>query len=313
MNELYLIAQKAKLMYRYNNSIYNKIENKFVPLEDNKNLISIITINNCNLNCYFCRGGVEVAALKEYSRFKIMSTAEFKDIVEKCIESEIKFFDLTPAIGEPFIDKDFITKLQILEDNPKVKEYTTTTNLLLLTKEQITRLSKFKKLILDISIYGENSEDYFKNTNRDEFNNFIAKLEVLYNYCKDLKMRFIQRCILSNTSDLFHYINTFRINKNVNLVTNEVYNVNRANMVSQSETRKRSGVCPFGPGAGGGIVTGGDVLFCPFHDFERTGVMGNIFTDSLKMIYAGNRWKELIDNHQNNNYIGMCRGCDETW
>jgi MoaA/NifB/PqqE/SkfB family radical SAM enzyme len=313
MNELYLIAQKAKLMYRYNNSIYNKIENKFIPLEDNKNLISIITINNCNLNCYFCRGGVEVTALKEYSRFKIMSTAEFKAIVEKCIQSEIKFFDLTPAIGEPFIDKDFITKLQILEDNPNIKEYTTTTNLLLLTKEQIIHLSKLKKLILDISIYGENSEDYFKNTNRDEFNNFLAKLEVLYDNSSDLKMRFIQRCVLSDTSDLFHYINIFRINRNVNLITNEVYNVNRASKVSQNETRKRNGVCPFGPGAGGGIVTGGDVLFCPFHDFERTGVMGNIFTDSLKVIYNSNKWKEIINNHQNNNYIGMCKGCDETW
>ncbi len=144
MNELQIIAEKAKLLYRYNNSLYSKLEDKFVPLENNKNLISIITINNCNLNCYFCRGGLNSTSLKEYSRYKIMSTVEFGAIVEKCIESDIKYFDLTPAIGEPFIDKDFITKLKILEDNIKVEEYTTTTNLLLLTKDQIIQLSKFK-------------------------------------------------------------------------------------------------------------------------------------------------------------------------
>lgn len=313
MNELQIIAEKAKLLYRYNNSLYSKLEDKFVPLENNKNLISIITINNCNLNCYFCRGGLNSTSLKEYSRYKIMSTVEFGAIVEKCIESDIKYFDLTPAIGEPFIDKDFITKLKILEDNIKVEEYTTTTNLLLLTKDQIIQLSKFKKLILDVSIYGENADDYYNNTNRQEFNNFIANLDMLYSFCGNLKLRFIQRCVLSSTSDLFHYINTFRANKNANLVTNEIYNVNRASKVSQTEPRNRRGICPFGPGAGGGIVAGGNVLFCPFHDFERTGVMGNVFTDSLKAIYSGDKWMKVINNQQNNNYIGMCEGCDETW
>lgn len=313
MNELQLIAQKAKLLYRYNNSLYSKVEDKFIPLEENKNLISILTINNCNLNCYFCRGGIDNAALKEYSKYKIMTTIEFNSIVEKCVESDIKFFDLTPAIGEPFIDKDFISKLLILENNPKVEEYTTTTNLLLLTKDQISQLSKLRKLILDISIYGENAEDYYNNTNRDEFDNFISKLELLYDSCENLKMRFIQRCVITNDTNLFHYINAFRINRNVNLVTNEVYNVNRAGQIAQSSLRKRAGVCPFGPGAGGGIVTGGNVLFCPFHDFERTGIMGNVFTDSLKTIYKGDKWQAVINNHQNNNYIGMCEGCDETW
>lgn len=307
------ISKKYKLLYRVNSSLYRDVREKFTPLENNKNLISIITLNSCNLNCSFCRGGIDSTKLKEYSRFKIMSTVEFKEIVERCLQSNIKFFDLTPSIGEPFIDKDFINKLLILEEDDRVIEYTVTTNLLILTKEHISKLSKFKKLILDVSIYGETPEEYLKNTNRDEFNNFIIKLDLLYNLCGDLKMRFIQRCNLTEVSDMFHYINVFRLNRNVNLVTNEVYNVNRAGAISQASPRKRSGICPFGPGAGGGIVTGGDLLFCPFHDFERSGIMGNVFKNSLEDIYKDKKWSDLIKNHQNNNYTGMCKGCDETW
>jgi MoaA/NifB/PqqE/SkfB family radical SAM enzyme len=307
------ITKKFKLLYKINKSFYRDIKDKFIPLENNKNLISIITLNNCNLNCFFCRGGVDSSKLREYSRFKIMNTIEFKEIVERCLESDIKFFDLTPAIGEPFIDKDFINKLLVLEGDSRVIEYTVTTNLLLLTMEHILKLSRLKKLILDVSIYGETPEEYLKNTNRNEFTNFIDKLKLLYNNCGDLKMRFIQRCNLNDECDMIHYINAFRLKKNVNLVTNETFNVNRAGCVSQSSTRSRSGICPFGPGAGGGIVTGGDLLFCPFHDFERKGVIGNIFKNSLKEIYKNEKWQDLLTNHTNNNYIGMCEGCDETW
>ena len=284
----------------------------FNPREENSKLISIVTINNCNLNCSFCRGSI--TNITEYSKFKVMNTLEFKNIVYKCLDSGIKYFDLTPAIGEVFLDKDFITKLQILEEEERVLEYTVTSNLLLLSEDDILKLSHFKKLIFDISLYGETVDEYTANTNRDGYLRFLSQLEVLYNNCGNLKLRFIQRCNLTKASVLDGYINVFRLNRNANLVVNETYNVNRAGHISTtSPLRKRTGICPYGPGSGGGIVTGGNVLFCPFHDLERSGVMGNVNYNSLTEIYNDIPWQTLISNHSNNQYEGMCKGCDETW
>lgn len=286
---------------------------KFEALENTNKLISIITINNCNLNCHFCRGGLQKDDLAEYSRYKIMSTEEFKNIVDKCLDGDKQFFDLTPAIGEPFLDKNFIEKLQILEDDDRALEYTFTTNLLLLKEADVIKLASLKKLILDISLYGNSKDEYLKNTDKDKYDDFLKQLEMLYALCGSTKIRFIQRCNLEQDTLLSQYVSTFRKNKMANLTLSEQYNLNRAGQVSDNPARKRSGVCPYGPGGGGGIVSGGNVLFCPFHDFKRDGVVGNIFNKSLNEIYHDAPWKKIINSHTNNEYTGMCKNCDESW
>ena len=308
----YLIYKKHE---KYSSSNVLILKDRFTPRENHDNLITITILSNCNLNCTFCRGGVNQDLLKEYSNYKIMTTEEFKKIVTKCLESNITFFDLTPSIGEPFLDKTVLDKLEFLENYELVEGYTLTTNLLLLNESHIDRLSKLKKLILDVSLYGETKEEYFKNTQKDKYEEFLVKLEMLYERCNDLKIQFIQRCSLSLNSQLVKYVTSFRVNKKANLVTTEKYNLNRAGHIESADNkpRKRSGICPYGPGINGGIVTGGNVLFCPFHDLKREGVMGNIFTSSLREIYKGNLWQEVIGNHTKNNYTGMCENCDETW
>ena len=307
----YLVYQKLK---KYSDTKFI-LKDKFLVSERHNKLISIITISNCNLNCSFCRGGINKELLSEYSRYKIMSTEEFKDITSRCIESGIKFFDLTPAIGEPFLDKTFIEKLKLLEANSDVVEYTFTTNLLVVNAEDIRKISTFNKLVLDVSLYGESREEFNTNTNKDQFELFLEKLEMLYSECSNLKIRFIQRCSLSDDSKLTKYITAFRVNKNANLVVTERYNLNRAGHIetSSNKPRSRSGICPYGPGANGGVVTGGNVLFCPFHDLKREGVVGNIFKTPLKEIYEDEAWQNILSLHRNNNYIGMCENCDETW
>lgn len=306
------LVYKRHLKYSTSNFL---LVDKFRASERHNKLISIIIVSNCNLNCSFCRGGINKNLLDEYSRYKIMPTLEFQDIVNRCVESGISFFDLTPAIGEPFLDKTLVEKIKYLESNQLVEEYTFTTNLLVVNSDHIKKISNFKKLILDVSLYGETSEEYFTNTQKDQYELFLEKLEMLYDNCNDLKIRFIQRCSLTDETKLSKYIAAFRVNKNANLVITEKYNLNRAGHIEKSNKvpRQRSGVCPYGPGANGGIVTGGNVLFCPFHDLERSGVMGNIFEEGLKEIYRGERWRNIINSHENNQYNGLCENCDETW
>lgn len=311
--------EKGYLVYKrhekYSNNNILPLKDKFVPRETRRNIITITILSNCNLNCAFCRGGIQSNLLKEYSNYKIMTTDEFKKIATKCLESGITFFDLTPSIGEPFLDKTVLDKLEFLEENKLVEEYTLTTNLLLLNESHLDKLSNLKKLILDISLYGETKEEYFNNTQKDKYEEFLQKMEMLYERCKGLKMRFIQRCNLSPDSQLARYLASFRVNKNANLVVTEKYNLNRAGHIEsfKNKTRPRSGICPYGPGANGGIVTGGNVLFCPFHDLKREGVMGNIFKTPLSEIYSNESWQNIINQHKNSNYTGMCESCDETW
>jgi MoaA/NifB/PqqE/SkfB family radical SAM enzyme len=308
----YLVYKKHK---KYSNCDNFTLQDKFRVSERHNKLISIVTISNCNLNCSFCRGGINKDLLEEYSKYKIMPTQEFQDIVLRCLESGIQFFDLTPAIGEPFLDKTFINKLEFLENKEEVVEYTFTTNLLVVNVDDIRRISKFKKLVLDVSLYGETEEEYLTNTNKNQYNLFLKKIEMLYEECDKLKIRFIQRCNLSQDTQLYRYLTSFRVNKNANLVVTEKYNLNRAGHIegSKNKPRTRSGVCPYGPGANGGIVTGGNVLFCSFHDLKREGVMGNIFKTPLNEIYDNEPWQNILNQHKNNNYTGMCENCDETW
>ena len=279
----------------------------------------IVTINQCNLNCTFCRGGMDKNILDEQNNVKIMNYDIFTRIIDKCTEHGVKSFDLTPVIGELFLDKDLFNKLDYLENNNLVSRFVVTTNFTIMNRENLIKLSKYTKLFFTIPIYGFDSFTYIENTNKDKYDVLIKNLELLYDVSKTNKLKCVYFALrtqgeITNTL-LYAAIVRFCFEFGYKIMVHETSNRNRAGHVSSTEVvESRTGVCPYGPAIGGGIDQYGNVLYCPFNDISKKGIVGNIFTSSLSEIYAGDRWKKIINAHTRGDYnVGICGGCNETW
>jgi wyosine [tRNA(Phe)-imidazoG37] synthetase (radical SAM superfamily) len=300
------------------------LEKNLTRYERSQKMINIQIISKCNLNCSFCRGGMEQGIIKELTRTQTMSTKDFINIIDRCVEGNIRVIDLTPAIGEVMLDSDLFSKLDYLENNKNIDLFVLTTNLLKLTQKDIEKLSTYTKILYTISVYGYDAKTYHSNTNKNLFHLFLTNLKLFYNTIASLdfkgKVEFTMRSgvVYDNNfpnKEMYYILKALRHLGFVRINNNEIKDINRANnlLVSTEKSKKRSGVCIHGPGSGGGITQKGDFLFCPFNDITQKGVMGNIFTTPLNSILSGAKMTELIYKQTNNIYDGICESCNETW
>tara|TARA_R110002153_G_scaffold13431_2_gene49970 strand:+ start:3455 stop:4393 length:939 start_codon:yes stop_codon:yes gene_type:complete len=291
-------------------------------LENFGTTINFQTIFVCNLNCYFCRGSIK--NIDELTKTKTMSQNNFEIFINKATDYGINHIQITPAVGEPFLDKGIEDKILFLENNDKIKFYMVTTNLTQLTDKHINLIKKCKKLYLTVSVYGYDKESYIKNTNRDRYNKFIDRFkeigDIFYNKQTESLLELNIRCekkfdINFPKTKIYYIIHKLLQQENIKLNTNEVYNTNRADNLDNFEyvERKKTGICPFGPGDGGGVLPNGDFLFCAFNDLEQKGKVGNLLTQTLEEIYNSPLWLEVVNSQKNNIYKGICAKCSETW
>tara|TARA_A100001515_G_scaffold19529_2_gene14415 strand:- start:10277 stop:11221 length:945 start_codon:yes stop_codon:yes gene_type:complete len=283
-------------------------------------MVNMQTIFNCNLNCKFCRGSIP--NVKELSKVKTMSQSNFELFVNKFADYGIKFIELTPAIGEPFLDLEFNKKLLYLEEKKDIEHYLVTTNLTLLQPKHFKLIKDLKKLILTVSLYGYDDSSYYENTNRKVFKKFKDKFDILFDLLNE-NVNFLLEINLRCGRDLKDfpkndlYIKLLKLNKldNVKINQEDLYNHNRGNNLKNFKTKKgcRSGICPFGPGVGGGVLPNGDFLFCPFNDINNTGIVGNLFKQSLEEIYDSDGWNKVVSDQKQSKYTGICENCTETW
>lgn len=280
------------------------------------------TIFLCNLNCFFCRGSIK--NINELSKTKTMSQEDFVFLVNRATDYGINHIQITPAVGEPFIDKGIIEKILFLENNDKIKYYMISSNLTQLKDEHLDIIKKCKKLYLNVSVYGYDKQSYIENTNRDRYDIFLDRLNKVGGvFTKketksllDLNIR-CNKCFDAEfpKTPLYYIIHKLLKSDNISINTGEVYNTNRADNLEGFEyiEREKTGLCPMGPGDGGGVLPNGDFLFCAFNDLERKGIVGNLFKQTLEEIYSSPPWLEVVNNQKNNIYKGICAKCTESW
>ena len=299
--------------------------------EDIGSMINIQTSSTCQLSCKGCRGSFDQKFLSDASSNSFIPHGVFQLIANMCIQDGVRCVELTPAIGDPFLDSDIFNKIEFLQNHPGVELIIVTTNLLKYDHVKWSQLLTFDKLSLNISIYGVDNDSYQTETGRDMFDVFIKNFKQLYSLVENQGVNgYIQ--LTNRTSwllrseplmpktDVYYMIHLFNRQNRVGIDCSEVFNINRAGAVKRDDLSfirdkdpVRSGLCPHGPGLGGGILPNGDVLFCPFNDIYRTGVVGNIFKSSLTEIYNDIPFKTIVDNHNNNIYNGICKDCNESW
>jgi|SaaInlV_165m_DNA_1040744.scaffolds.fasta_scaffold02697_5 hypothetical protein len=126
--------------------------------------------DKCHLRCGFCYNSNDY-----FKTAKHMDIDEFKDIVDWLISEGISYIDITPAVGEALLIPNLHEFLDYL-DNSSIDKYLLITSLAV---KDISVLKDRHKIDIEVSLYGENAEQYIKTTGRDVFDLVLPNIKEL--------------------------------------------------------------------------------------------------------------------------------------
>ncbi len=275
--------------------------------------------DKCPLDCHFCRNSIDDDYLKGNS--KIMTTDVFKKVIDKSTDYGIWYYSLMCLFGEPFLDKDILTKLNYMEDHPVVKSFNIPSNIIPLKKSTFDEMSKLKKCLLKVSVYGHDEESYSNFTKKKNmFEKMYNNLSYIYEKMKNDNCNMKVTVMMKNQKFNNDYpkgkmsilLNKLNLLPNVRIDSYEVYTSNRTIVDEQlmAEVEVKKGICT--RSIVGIVFPNGDVGFCSFCDIYRKHVMGNILTQSFKEIYENPNgpYSILHNNMKINLYNSVCSKCD---
>lgn len=277
--------------------------------------------DKCPLNCHFCRNQIDDDYLA--SNCSVMTTQTFDKVIDRCVEHGVWYYSLMCLFGEPFMDKNILEKIEILESNPGVRSYNIPSNFIPINTRTIDSLLNIKKGLVKISIYGScesEYDDFTKTTGK--FPVLLKNLHYLYEQIKhnktDLKITIMMKHKVFDADyprgEMYYLLRKLSLLPNVRIDSFEVYTSNRAivdeQMMKESDTHLKRGVCS--SGTVGIVYPNGDVGYCYYCDVYRKHVMGNILEQTLDTIYNKHDgpYHTLLKNMNNNKYNDVCAKCD---
>lgn len=116
--------------------------------------------DKCHLRCISCFNTDE-----RFNISKHMNIEDFKKIVDWAVEQKIEYLDLTPTVGEALLMTNLNEFFDYLDQSP-IKAYMLITSL---AHKNIDVLFNRSKLLVEVSLYGGNKEQYEQYVKRDIF------------------------------------------------------------------------------------------------------------------------------------------------
>ncbi len=276
-----------------------------------KKSIVIISEMPCQLKCHFCLSGNGYTIPRH-----IFSLEKFKNIVDLLIEQDFKQVDLTPTVGDIFLDENIYEKLAYLNETGLYFEYVT--NGLALKEEKMCDVLSYKNSEFALSIYGWNETSYKETTNTDLFDKFLEQLTLIdtFAYPDASNIRLYMRCCdIKDIPDgiVKHYLYSL-IGRGATVEDAELTNKNWGGLLEgQGPIQSNSGLCNrflFE----NGIYPNGDITLCNCWDWNRDLIIGNVYEDCFEDIYDLDKNKKLHDiikTHITSSYIGICENCND--
>jgi len=130
--------------------------------------VSIETINICNNDCVICPYSAQTR------KRGTMSLALFSKTIRDYTEIGGGHISLTPLVGEAFLDKHLVERLQVMMEAPSVTSVSVTTNAVMVHRFDDDHLSYILNYLdrIHVSVYGLDQEEYFLMTKKDEYELF---------------------------------------------------------------------------------------------------------------------------------------------
>lgn len=161
--------------------------------------LRLAVTDRCNLRCQYCMPahGIDIVDRKELLTYK-----EMYRITRVLSELGVNKVRLTG--GEPFVRKDFVSFLEMLDFNDLLDEINITTNGVLIAKH-IEQIEKLKVKAVNLSLDSLNREKFKTITRRDEFDKVFEALELLENSSLKLKLNVVVQSGI-NTDELVDFV-----------------------------------------------------------------------------------------------------------
>lgn len=330
----HLISRLRALKQRFH-PIYSAIDKLILSfnrrwsrsyIPDPRRQLYIETSSVCNLKCRFC------AYDKKSTAKSVMPLEKFQEIIAQALEMGYRVFGLTPITGDVFMDAGFMTKLDWLEQHPKVEGYTFYTNFTLPTEEKIQALCTSRKLRhLTISVYGHDEESFVRITKgtAKSYDRLVLNLRALNTYLPRTKATieigwrtyssFVEG--KNESSELVQAVAKLRKNHGVPVNINRFYD-NWGGYITQSdladldmkllqeEEVHKAGACAliFHKNQ---IMADGRVNACACRDVDATLVLGDTAQQSLRDILSNRNevYMSLIARQERGDFHAICRSC----
>ena len=149
---------------------------------------TIVLTRDCNLRCKFC-----YAKSAGYSVNERVSIDNLKKIVDFCNAANVKFIVFTG--GDPLLHPDLIGILTyIKEKTPSIQVAVPTNGVLLENKDFCKQLLECGVVYFDISLKGNNSEEWIKTTGYDGY----KKQQVAINNLSHMPIDFTCSMVVTN-------------------------------------------------------------------------------------------------------------------
>lgn len=316
--------------YRLTVPINRLAKNRWI--EDPRSF-SIEISSLCNFNCVFCAYQHTTDKMR-----KIMNYEEFVEAVDQVVNCGGSIIELTPLTGDILTDrKGIIKKLEYLQNNKNIKEFSFTTNASLLSEKYIKEFLRFDKIrSMKVSIYGHDKDSFEKITQTVLYEKVIENLNILHRYIDKIPFRislgirsyynFSTKTFDNANKDLSaskiqKIISILKKKRNVDFGYHRHY-TNWGGYVTKDDLKGLPIILKddqFGYKSGPCsrlftymILSNSDLILCGCRDGMREMVIGNIKENNLSFLISNKNKKYIqwIEDQEKDLFNGPCKNCD---
>ena len=275
--------------------------------KDYPKVIEIQFHNKCNSNCLIC-------PYKDMQyNYENMSEELFDKFLNEI--DETKLVRLIPYLNnEPFLDRNFVDKVEKIRSRYKKIELEISSNVSVISEEDIDRLSKMNITDFRLSVFGYSQDTYKKlmpGLNREIT---FKKLEMISEKLKNSNTVVSIVMIDNNEIPEEEFINMAVLCEKLGFKFERWGYLDRSNNVtykSNNISNERVCTCEQNrPIERMHILSNGDVIFC-CQDWKHTIVLGNIKKNTISEIWNGQQYNDVRESLYNVKTNGpeICKRC----
>ena len=273
--------------------------------------------NICNAECVFC-------AYPEMLRpKKVMDMDFFKSVIDQYVALGGAEVDLTPIVGDPFVDGKIFERLDHLASKPGLRRFHFFTNAIGMRPQLSEQLLKYgEKLRVYISFGGFDRETYHKVFGVDKFEVVVPHIKALIEAKRKSGSKLGLQLNLrtprdNNKGELWDYLLAAKKDGVIEMTWMGAYD-SWAGHIKEEELHEAGLTARPMPVKKGPchrlltspvILADGRVNACACRDVEATLIIGDVGKQSLHEVLAGPELKTLLRRHEQDDFPEICKTC----